>query len=186
MIIVYTENPLAQKVILDDRDREILRLKIRIDDLEDKLTEASMYLEDNNKWFNVERARKAANFCNTTDDEIKKRLDKRVKECEEWLMDAHCGDCVCVPASCVKCYAEGLLGISTVEYISTSSAYRISTAFYEKDGNCSTCEEAITYLKNHPPEGKDISTSDADYIRWCNDHQKAIEYLEKYKKEKLS
>jgi hypothetical protein len=187
LIIVYTENPLAQKILIDEKEREILRLKIRVEDLEDKLCSISNILDS--KKSEYEKLTESRQECNIFDSADKEKeynafIEKRLQEYDRELTREHGGDCTSIPCSCMKCHAENFLGVDSLGEISNSSAYRILDAFNERSGNCKTCEEAIIYLKEHPPLVN--SEYAAHRERWIADHQKAIEYLEKYQKEKLS
>lgn len=66
------------------------------------------------------------------------------------LRGTHVGDCTCVPCSCLKCHAEGYLGINTIPGLGKHLAYKVNAAF-GPDGE-RTIDEAIEYLANYDPK----------------------------------
>jgi len=61
------------------------------------------------------------------------------------LRDAHIGDCTCVPCSCLKCHAEGYLGIDTIPGLANYLAYKVNVAFGRD--NERSLDEAIVALE---------------------------------------
>jgi len=146
MKITLNQNPLHAVVELDEREIAALRQKLIIADLEDRLAEASFRLTDG-KYFNLELARKSTKLSFLDEDgatgEHAQEIDRRLKYYVEALTEVHGGDCTCIPASCMKCHAEEMLGIDTAPY-SKHTGNSIQSAF-SKPGT--TLDEAIEVLR---------------------------------------
>lgn len=100
------------------------------------------------------------------------------------LKSLHIGDCTCVPASCGKCYAESLLGVSTISLFGKHELYKIQEGF----SRYKTIDEVIDYLKNHYNPQKSsgwAKYSDEVYnsykIKWIAEAKTAAAKLELYK-----
>jgi hypothetical protein len=191
MKIIYNENPLRTTVELDETDQTIFRLKIKVEELQDRLGSVQMSLEDGEY---LDRAKKMAYSFEDFEENgvLNKRIDKLFNWYVEALKDTHCGDCTCAPASCIKCRAEEILGINTLEpYPGKHELSYIDSAFGKN--NKKTLLEAIEYLKNYKvdlvkPESWVRSTQEEyeSYIPgWEASAKKAYEYLKNYVKEKF-
>ena len=156
MKINYHKNPLYTTIELSEHEKKELWYKIKIEELEELLTEASVYLMEGNL-FNIDKARKKLDvdylFNENEESKEKSKIDKRcdmlldfyIKELQLY----HLGDCTSMPTSCGKCSAESILGIDTLAGLKKKSIYHINNAF-GKD-NHRTIDEAIEYLKNYNP-----------------------------------
>lgn len=201
MKITYAENPLLTKVELDEHDRQVFWLKIKIEQLQDKLFSTNFHLTEGKKFFNLEQARResAPEQYIKEDDQEKTPLDKRVDELLayyiEELLGTHVGDCTCVACSCCKCHAESILGIDTLKpYPGKHELSYIDSAFsYIENGETKTrsLNDAIIYLRDHKishakPESWKRSTQEEyeSYILcWEAQQARAYEYLKNYAKE---
>ncbi len=196
MKITYNKNPLWTTIELDEAEKKELWLKIKIKEMEELLFDAYFHLREKDKDFNLESARKAVEpdyYLGVTDNE-KSDIDKRCDEMLEYylaeLQANHVGDCTCVPCSCIKCYAEDLLGINTTKGLGKHSAYKINAAFGNK--NEKTIEEALESLKNYNPTKGDAWSKfsqeefDKHVPRWKAEAKLAYDWLLKYKNEKLN
>lgn len=178
MKITYTPNPLDTIVELDEHEKQILRLKLKLEKYEDMIFSAhfaiSCRLEDRGslKAYTVEEALDNARkeldpdfWCN--DEEGKKdhsKLDSLVDELLEHYLEelrgTHVGDCTCVAVSCSKCHAERLLGINTLApYPGKHVLFNIAQAFSrwneetkQHDGPEVSLDEAIQKLANFDPQ----------------------------------
>lgn len=147
MKIIYEENPLATRVILDDLNKKLLYLKLVEDELVSYCTSVKLRFEKGSSLYDPEKgADKAVNF---DEEKIEARakvlLDYAISE----LQSLHCGDCTCVPASCMKCSAEYLLGIDTMPRLGKHSARKIASAFICDPGKSVTIDQAIEKLANY-------------------------------------
>lgn len=205
MKIIYNENPLRTTVELDEHDRQVFWLKLKIEELQNSLFSVHFNLMEG-EYFDIERARKKAEpgFYFKEDHQEKTPLDERVdnlfKDYVEELLGIHSGDCTCVPCSCMKCGAEEILGINTLG-INTLKLFpgkhqlsQIDAAFsYRENGDIKhrSLNEALTYLRDHkisrekPESWKRITQTEYEsYIpRWEQVQSEAYEYLKKYAKE---
>jgi len=109
MLIRYAHNPLRTVIELDEAGRERLRLKIEIEELEERVYGAHFHLEPG-EHFDPASALRALDVDGLEDVPRRKRIAELAEMYEADLRDAHAGDCTCFPSSCVKCHAEGLLG----------------------------------------------------------------------------
>lgn len=147
MIINYHPNPLRTTVDLDDDDRQRLRLKLIIEELEERIYGAHFHLEPGDSFDPVE-ALKELDVDSLESESFDKRIDKLLNHYTEELQGIHCGDCTCVPCSCSKCHAEHLLGIDTTKGLHKHPAHYINSAYC--DGR-ETLDEALEHLANYIP-----------------------------------
>jgi hypothetical protein len=148
MKLTYTPNPLATKVQLEPHEVELLRLKLRIDLLEDMVFDAHLALTQQDQpsehpspvaearekiikrldpatWYEEEPS--------ALDHHIEYQLTWMVQELESGM---HAGDCTSMAATCPRCLAEGLLGIDTIKGLpGKHGGHAIYHAFHYKDGD---------------------------------------------------
>lgn len=190
MKIIYNENPLRTVVELDENDRQIFWLKLKVEELQNKLFDVHFSLTED-EYFNIDRARKDAdpNVYIQEDDQEKTLIDKRVDVLLDHyvkeLQDVHSGDCTCVPASCMKCRAESILGIDTLKpFPGKHELAKISAAFLP--GRSLT--DVLTYLKDYkiprekPESWKNFTQEYYETLlpRWEKEQVRAYEYLKNY------
>lgn len=150
MKIEYALNPLNSIITLDEKDKEILLLKIKIELLEDNMLMAQFNLRENA--LNINKAYDLLELYEEDGDThlIDKRAQHMLSYYLDSLSDSHWGDCTCVPCSCTKCHAERMLGIDTTPGLGKYAGYYIANAFsfYDK-GSLTTFspKEAILRLK---------------------------------------
>ena len=162
MKIIYKENPLASHLILDDHDKEILKLKIKLDEMESIICIGEYYLEKEE----ADKAQKELNTEYVCDG----GLDNYVNQIHEILLqDAtgeHVGDCTCVACSCSKCRLESLLEVDTIPKMSKYMGSVISGVFTK----VSTCAEAITLLEERYQTNEHPHVKHAlDWLKWYRD-----------------
>ncbi len=152
MNIIYNKNPLYIKVELDPFDQKELWYKIKIQELEELLSNANFHLQED-KYLDIQRAQEYSNpnyYCTDSKSKLDERCDMLLDRYIQELKSSHIGDCTCIPCSCLKCHAESLLGINTLQGLGSHSAYKIQEAFGKK--NEKTTFEAIDYLANYEPK----------------------------------
>jgi hypothetical protein len=191
MKITYNDNPLATVVELDDKDRELLKAKIWIEKLEDDIFEAHHVLMKN---ADIETAIRVLDVAVKYDDDENKDkyVNWRLNIFEEALKSNHWGDCTCVPSSCIKCYAEDLLGIDTIKGLWKQCGVQIQTVFV--DNTNKSIDEAIEELTNYNPVRGAANTMwlkrpqaewDACLVHWQKTAKKTVEWLIEYQATKL-
>lgn len=130
MEIIWHPNPLRTRVVLDDRDKTLIKANLRIEELEEHLSSISFlskYRNDPDKAERLEKLLPYDAWCYDEESEfVKRRFQWVVEELET---GTHCGDCTCMPASCGKCHAEELLGINTIKGIGKHELYKIDGLF---------------------------------------------------------
>lgn len=141
MKINWNQNPLLTTVELDDHDKEKLKLKRTIEHILDEIGSV-IFSKNSDQKDDHSRLEKLYDY-EVSDDYI--------KEYENYLQESHCGDCTCVPMSCVKCYVEDLMDISTIKGCGKHSLYKIDAAFHSQE-NC-TIDQAIEDLRKDKPYG---------------------------------
>lgn len=105
------------------------------------------------------------------------------------LRDTHVGDCTCVPTSCLKCWAEGYLGIDTMPGLGKYLAHKVDAAFGRN--NERSLDEAIAYLAGYGPkptsrwDGK-MEIWNANLPRWRDEARQAHAWLAEYRKRYLA
>lgn len=190
MRYIYKENPLATVVVLDDNEKQILWQKIKTNLLEELIFEIHFAL--NNNVIDIQTAKENSdiNYLLRKDQNGKTKIDTETDELFQVYLSSlsfeHCGDCTCIPASCLKCSAEEILGINTLEKYSKTYGSKISSIF-EK---VRTIDQAIKQLSLEPERNENFENiSDEKWIVIKKDliekNQKTIEYLKEYKKDKL-
>lgn len=200
MKITWNQNPLLTAISLNEHEKEVLRLKIRIDELEEHIGSASVLLDpDNATWVMGKSPRHPegrtlqAVLAEVREDHLNMSyvydevpvgsdgLSARVERLLECyvgdLLGSHIGDCTCVPCSCTKCYAEGLLGVYTITGLGKHQAYQIQQAFKDQG---TTIDQALEKLKSFEPRA-DWEGWEAHAARWRDEAAAAHRWLSKYK-----
>ena len=187
MKISWNPNPFFSTLELDDRDEQLLlvayqneeyaQLLIELDwgftgkygsrELFTSLDQPAKIIE---KWQSI---------CN---------LEVSSPEIQRYIAfagDMHMGDCICVPCTCVRCLAEEMLGVSTLEGLGKHLAHKVYGAF-----GTQTCINAAldnllkpyTYEKRSP--GYDNYTRESYEglcTRWNKERKQAHIWLSNYK-----
>ncbi len=183
MKINYNKNPLYTTIELDEQEKKELWYKIKIAELEEHLLGAELYLSENPKWFDLNKAREEVNSAHLeSENGQKSKLDKWCDQMLNYytseLMASHAGDCTCFPCSCGKCHAEDLIGVHTTQGLGKHSAHKILNAFGQN--NEKTIEEAIEYLANYEPTSS-WEGWEAHAQRWKAEAKAAHDWLVDYK-----
>lgn len=193
MQIIYQQNPLAAKIILEEHEKKEIYYKIKIEQILECASEAEFELNPkNDKFFagllikNKEKRLKDALDAldqDYLDDTPESGLNKRVQILYDHYISEldldHIGDCTCFPSSCSKCHLEHLLGIDTIKGLNKHEAYKIEMAFRK----VKTCDDAIAYLKNE--EYSEENKLSPYYLKWKKESANALIWLIDYKETKL-
>ena len=84
-----------------------------------------------------------------SDDEDNAYITRLIDACQVELRNIHCGDCICVPCSCLKCHAEEYLGINTLAGLSKHSAAKVASAF--GNNGARALDQALESLASYNP-----------------------------------
>lgn len=182
MRIRWAENPLASVVELTESEKRELRLKLEIEDLEERLMRASLHLEEKSQFFSLEKARSELDGAFLEDEEKRRQasFQERAESMSQELRGGiHAGDCTCVAMSCWKCYAESLAGADTLGEVGKHALHYVDMAFRAE--GVETCEQAIAYLRANPPKSRE-PWMEAHIPRWEREQAEAIGYLERHAK----
>lgn len=187
MKIAWNQNPFLTQIEIDDRDKQMILLAHQNEEYIEIL--CSLDLDLNGKYnrpalTDIEVVKKEigkwGDICNlTVDSDV-------VRYYISYLNTEHMGDCTCVPASCIRCRVEDMLGINTIKGLGKHSANKVQGAF-GRDGN-KTIDEAIAYLEKVPDYKKpdtwpDSVGWDVHIPRWESEREAAIKWLKVYKEE---
>lgn len=198
----YGINPLQTKVFLDDADRKLLRMAIRLDAALDAIS----YRDLRDKAAKPEDAERYASYIKKYDDiayddiaydedAVSEEIDKQVAMYEEELKSGHCGDCICFACSCMKCWAEGLLGIDTLKGLGQHEAHNIDQCFIDTTKEPwsyveRTVDEVVALLsiptspiKNEHWKNSSQEDWDKHLPRWESERKRALEWYKNYIKE---
>lgn len=178
MNITYTPNPLNTVITLDEADKKELWYKIKIEQIEEIMLDARMALEDDKHSEALD-----ALDPDRYEENIDKRCDRLYQYYLESLAEPHSGDCTCVAASCIKCHAEAMLGINTIEGLEKHSAAHMNSV------SALGIDAALEHLKNYEPELPTDPASLATWAavggfhveRWKQEARLAYDWLLKYK-----
>jgi hypothetical protein len=201
--IIWNQNPLATVVELDDFDKRILRLKIEVAALRDRMYDANFDIDpEQRKWRNENTDKKrtleesiAAALLSLdvgwTDGDGERHgktwdqwLDAEVEEYIAELAGMHDGDCTCVACSCLKCRAESLFGTNTTDGLGKHAGSYVDGAFAPKDGRTPTLDEAIESLRAPKfvrPESWKRDDYEVHIPRWTAEAKDAHAWLVSYK-----
>ncbi|MCV9964906.1 hypothetical protein OIU34_23720 [Pararhizobium sp. BT-229] len=189
MKINWNKNPLRTTVELTDGEKEVFRLKVRIEQLEDAVGMAALHLEEDGKRRKYFRPEKAMAHLQRVQKD-----DPDDEYCADLLHELesgyHFGDCTCVPTSCAKCHAESLLGIDTIDGLRKHAAHYVDGAFGRKDER--SIDEAIQSLADHVPVRSGAwlelpqEQFDANVATWKKQAEEAHEWLTRYRDTRLN
>jgi len=167
MKITYKENPLATVIELDDHEKEVMRLKLKLEIYEDRAFAAHWALANignelrgqiRTKDMAIEQAMKELDpdyLLAENGEGIEKRTDDLLTWYLQELQSWHDGDCTAFPASCCKCHAEDMLGLNTIKGIGKHQGYALSQYFArgrtlnELIEDVSLKQELRDWLRNH-------------------------------------
>ena len=197
MNIIWKPNPLETVVELDEYDTELLRRRLRIDHLENLLFSAHFELTESHPAdpnpspeSRISRAIKCIDIGAVLDDEprdgrtLSQRLEEQLNTYREELTKEHCGDCTCIAVSCLKCFAEGFVGVDTTKGLGKHEASKIGSVFSQG----ASLDEAIEKLAAPwRPErtGSWLKYPAEDFERhvprWIEEARRAHEWLAAYR-----
>ena len=189
MKIVWQENPLTTYFEFNDQDKELFRAKVQLHELREWVGMADFYLETKYDSFSPEKAKHYTHkVWNDEGDfeDFEESYNLYLHELESGV--THIGDCTCFAASCLKCHAEGILGIDTIAGLGKHEGHKIFSAFE----TYKTIDEVLEYLKDYPNrlvmhknwEGKEESWK-THIPRWTKEAESAYKWLLNYKETKL-
>lgn len=162
--ILYAENPLRSKVVVDETTKLLLAKSIEVEELYTAVYDlCNGRLED----------KSFTEIAEDVEKEVERQMSYLLPSLEsgEW----HSGDCTDCCFSCSKCYAEDMLGIYTLQGF--SKPYYVDLAF---SNGRDKIDDAIQYLKDNPAE---VSWEGSEkYVKtWQKHIDNTIEELERYK-----
>lgn len=185
MKIIYTENPLASIIELDEKDKENLLNKIKAEQYEENAWLAEFYKDEG-------KEQEAEKY-------LKKNLDLEsfnsqclhiYNYCLGETNGTHVGDCTCMACSCAKCYLENLLEINTTKGCSKYMGHYIFTYFNKNKKIDDVIEALENYQVNMSPEDEKRWEKAGGYKhhvpRWTEDAKKTAKWLREYKQNYLN
>jgi hypothetical protein len=198
--IIWNPNPLATVIELDDHDKALLRLRLKIEDLQERLLIAHFTLSrDGGKAPLADRVATAVAKMDVVfilDDERRdglsfdESLDAELVRTVDDLAGVHSGDCTCAPSSCLKCIGESLVGTDTTAGLGKHPGAKIYNAFLpaSKGDPVPTLEEAIDSIRDfRPTMGPEWKRGEEDFKqhvpRWIREAKEAHEWLLAYQRE---
>ncbi len=194
MEIIWDVNPMKTRIRLDDLEKEIFRLRLRISELESEAYSAYFHLDPEVSNGAYLRPEESLTYLKS----IVKSLDREKGEDNEMFVmylselesGYHCGDCTCIPATCSKCCAEEEIGINTIAGLGKHQASKVSGIF-ESHPDWSV-DQAIEYLADYAPvrSGEWLKfppeAFNAHLPRWTQEAAHAAKWLRAYRDEKLA
>lgn len=175
----WKENPLASRIILDERGKEEFRLRALVKFMSDGAVGISVALDEDTRVFSVEEARREAARMwdneSKSDAEVRSNLIERynVESYLSALQEEHCGDCIHVPCSCIKCWAEEIAGTDTIAGL--RGGYSVANAFKK----AVTLQQVIDSIesRSYQPDG---TWKDNHIERWKVCDRDCLQWLKRY------
>jgi hypothetical protein len=190
MNITWKQNPLATIVELDDRDLLLLRARVKLEIAENLFGDVFFALYDSPKELRadaLEQVKKVLDEWYEVPDHVEEaRVSQQVDGYAQALQDSHCGDCTCVAMACMKCWAEGYLGIDTMKESSKHIGHSVMSFFRAHPE--ATAFEAWQALREPSPAARTSPTwdhlGDEEWERlvrsWARDREQAAVFMMKY------
>jgi hypothetical protein len=184
MEICWHENPLKTTFRLSAEDKELLQLRAIAAELEENVGSAAFHLsgaDEDKSYFDPEKAKRYLGYA-CEEDVGEKEYGLYLSELESGV---HIGDCTCFPATCMKCYAEYIYGVTTLQGLGKHSAHKIYAAF-SADGS-TTIHDVIEQLENYTPtrSGAWLNMPKEAFSqhvpRWKSEAQSAAKWLTSYR-----
>lgn len=141
MKIIYKYNPLKTVVEIEEKERIYLVNGILADDLTYYVADLKPLFEKDEKNESYEKIKKEiADF--TFIDRLTEIAEKKAESYEAALKSHHVGDCIGVPCSCEKCWAENYLAIDTLsDFTDSEKKFSRPHLLYNLDLECSLLEK---------------------------------------------
>jgi hypothetical protein len=181
MKITYNKNPLCSIIELDDVEKELLRLKVKLEEYDEIIFSAWCSLEDNN----IADLRVKLDPNRRSSEKFEHRVVELTNHYIDELKLSHAGDCTCIPCSCSKCRAEELIGQSTLTpFPGKHVLAKIDYAFGKN--NERSFSEALKILAEYEPvrsslwEKYPIEEFNKYIPQWKEEARLAHDYLENY------
>jgi hypothetical protein len=176
--IEWKPNPFHTKITIDEKDKELMLLNYQNEQYTCLFCDLADKLESNPETLTTEEFKKTLSkwedICNLETN------SPDIQYLYEYLDDVHYGGCLCIPMTCIRCFSEDLLGVSTLT-AGKHQAYKIESAFKDSE---TTIDEAIEYLEKRPeyirPENCN-GDYETNIPRWESERLKAVEWLKDYK-----
>jgi hypothetical protein len=189
MKIHWNQNPFKTKIEIDSRDLELLLRRHQSEEYADILCELDLRLQGKIGGEALTDPKNILEKISSWSAIYDLSIDsKEIQNYVEWLDDEHCGDCVCLPCSCVRCEVEDMLGVNTLEGLGKHEALKVLRAFEKVE----TIDEAINSLErlleqpftsNKPDLWKMFSQKEYEkhIARWKAETVNALKWLKIYK-----
>jgi len=182
MKINWNQNPFWTTIDLDERDKQMILLAHQNERYSDLLCNLDLRLKDDP--LDLEGVEEIVDnwgeICDLTVN------SPEVQGIIEYIKYQHGGDCTCTPYSCIRCIAEDMLGVDTLEGLEKHSAHKVQGAFGE-DGK-RTIDEAIEvlsapgeYVKGDAWNTVTLEDYEKQIPRWERERQAAANWLKVYK-----
>lgn len=170
MKIHYKDNPLSTIVELNPTEIKLLLAKIKIEEFENVLND--MWAAAHEQNCTISEFIESIDRDFWTGDQIDHRTMVICKDAILALADTHLGDCTATPFSCVKCYAEGLLGIDTIPGLKKERADLLYSEFTKHETIDLTIDDVIDSLTNfNDDKFKEVAISTREWlINYKNTH----------------
>lgn len=174
--VSWAENPLVSPVRLTDAGYAQLKLGIAIDAISSQRACMSLAKQEKD-WAWLDR--------DDIGSDIGAYIEHTARIYREALLDCHCGDCTCVPATCMKCVAEETLGMpSTTLGLGKHAGHEVMCAF--RDGR-TTVAEALDWLHRDVQPASSWGPPVAAHLaRWVKMRGDAIAWLVMYRTTRLT
>jgi hypothetical protein len=184
MEISWHQNPLRTTVRLTEQEKELLRLQVVSAEFEENVGMAVFHLDaagQDKQYFDPEEALRQLRYVEAA-DVGDREYDLYLSELES---GDHMGDCTCYPASCMKCHAEHIFGINTIEGLGKHSALKIYASFSRDEAT--TIHDVIERLTGYEPVRSGAwlhmpeEAFDQNVPRWKAEGERAVTWLVAYR-----
>jgi len=178
MKIIWKHNPLDSYIEFEEGEDNIIENLISYD----RLWTAAQYHRDPIR-FRIDPQEAQEKFYKALDTDISK---EEIEEFKAALKSGHFGDCTSFPCSCYQCWAESVVGISTIKGLGNSMGHQIFSAAEGTYDSDNQIDAIIENLKNYNPtinekwEGKEDMWNEW-LPKWKAQAASAAKWMEEYK-----
>lgn len=141
-------NPVKTTFLLSDNDKAYLRSRCETQALDEIID----FIRSAHGESNLDRISTYVKYENTDLEEnshATMRVEELLASCIDALENqAHIGDCTCVPAGCLKCHTEELIGFSSIKGAGKHGLYKMGAAM---DRFNNDFDAAIQSLRDYEP-----------------------------------